>query len=113
LGSLVPQRPKRNEFIKVVLSYHNLVVKAGRLYSHINKIDLNPLINTTGFDRLKRSASIIRSVHLTAPVVVYKPLNLFAIDSIGFKTNNFVGLFITSVSEALISLLNNIINVVI
>jgi hypothetical protein len=113
LGSLVPQRPKRNEFIKVVLSYYNLVVKAGGLCSHINKIDLNPLINTTEFDRLKRCASIIRSVYFIALIVVCELLNFFAINSIDFKTNSFVGLFIAGVSEALISLLNNIIEVVI
>jgi hypothetical protein len=56
---------------------------------------------------------MIRSVHLIAPAVVCEPLNLFAIDSIGFKTNGFVGLFIAGVSEALMSLLDNIIDVVI
>jgi hypothetical protein len=97
----------------VVLSYYNLVVKAEGLYSYINKIDLNPLINTIGFDRLKRYASIIRSVYLITPIIVCEPFNLFAINFIGFKTNSFVGLFIAGVSEALMSLLDNIIDVVI
>jgi hypothetical protein len=45
--------------------------------------------------------------------MVYKLFNLFAINFIDFKINSFVGLFITGVFEALINLLNNIINVVI
>jgi hypothetical protein len=97
----------------VVFSYYNPVIKAEGLYSYINKIDLNPLINTTEFDRLKRYASIIRSVYLIASIIVYKLFNFFAINSIGFKTNNFVGLFIAGISEAFISLLDNIIDVVI
>jgi hypothetical protein len=46
-NSLIPQRPKRNEFIKVVLNYYNLIIRIERPYSHINKIDLNPFINNT------------------------------------------------------------------
>jgi predicted SprT family Zn-dependent metalloprotease len=113
IAQAVNSRKWLNKIIKVVLNYYNIIIKAGGLYLYINEIDLNPFINITEFDRLKRGANIIKSIHLIALIIIYKLFNFFAINSIDFKTNSFVNLFIARVFEALISLLNNIIDAVI
>jgi hypothetical protein len=56
---------------------------------------------------------MIRFIYLVTSVIVYKPLNLFKINVIDILTYSFKGFFITGVSEALINLFNNVINVII
>jgi hypothetical protein len=52
LCALIPQRPECDEFIEIILSCQDLVIRAGRLCSHIDKIYLITLVYITEFDGL-------------------------------------------------------------
>jgi hypothetical protein len=56
---------------------------------------------------------MIRCVYLAATTVVRKPLNLLAIDAVDVPAHSFMGLLITGVSEPLVGLLDNVVNVII
>jgi hypothetical protein len=56
---------------------------------------------------------VIGFVHLAATTVVCKPLNLLAIDAVDVPAHSFMGFLIAGVSESLVGLLNNVINVII
>jgi hypothetical protein len=44
--------------------------------------------------------------------VVYKPLSLLAIDAVDVQAHSFMGLLIAGVSEPLVGLLDNVVNVI-
>jgi hypothetical protein len=56
---------------------------------------------------------VVWPVHLTAPIMVCKPLDLFSINAIDVLTHSFKGFLIASVAETLVRLFDNIIDVLI
>jgi hypothetical protein len=56
---------------------------------------------------------MIKFIYLAATTVVCKLLNLLAINTVDVPAHSFISLLIAGVSESLVGLLNNVINVII